>query len=239
MFLTKFSLKNTVSIIILSILVLLGGIYATSQIKVQTFPDVSFPSVLVQATYMGASTEEVVNNVTTPLENGLLQLKGIDNVTSTTSEFSSNIFITYPFNTDMEKAVNEVDGIVKKTSFPKEVKLNVQRMSVGAQPIYEVAVSSSKENLQALLENNIVPGLEKINGVNSVKLTGTKTAKLVIEVNKEKANEKGITINQIKDAVESKNYTLPLGTLDEAGTTIPLQLQGNLTSMTDLENISL
>src|ERR1700730_7182164 len=65
---SRFSLKNGVAVVILCVLVLGYGLYSSTQIKQQTFPDVSFPSVFIQAVYPGASTEEVETEITGPIE---------------------------------------------------------------------------------------------------------------------------------------------------------------------------
>ena len=108
--LTKFSLKNSVAVVILCMLVLGFGFYSTTQIKQQTFPDVSFPAVFVQGVYPGGSTEEVETEITNPVEESLLGMKGYDSLTSTSSENAASIFIQYPFGTNMDDVTKDVEG---------------------------------------------------------------------------------------------------------------------------------
>jgi hydrophobic/amphiphilic exporter-1 (mainly G- bacteria), HAE1 family len=68
---TKFSLKNPVAIIILSLLFVLGGLYSFNSLKVDLLPDITFPQLSVQVVYPGASPQDVNEQVTTPVEQQL------------------------------------------------------------------------------------------------------------------------------------------------------------------------
>lgn len=214
-FLSKFSLKNGVAVVILCVLVLgFGfGFYSSTQIKQQTFPDISFPAVFVQAVYPGGSTEEVEREITNPVEESLLGMKGYDSLTSTSSENSASIFLQFPFGTNMDDLTKDVEGAITKITLPDNAKVSVQRLSAGAQPIYKAAIFSTKDEpaaLQKTLQGEVVPKLKQAEGVSSVALKGTKSEELRIVVDKEKANQYGITLNSIQSAIQALDYALPI-----------------------------
>jgi multidrug efflux pump subunit AcrB len=240
--LSKLSLKNGVAVVILCVVVLGYGLFSATQIKQQTFPDLEFPAVFVQAVYPGASTEEVANAVTTPVEDGLLGLKGYDSLTSTSYENRATIFLQYPFGTNMDKVNADVEAALSKLKLPDQAKVSVQRLSVNSQPIFETAVFSNKENAQALqlkLETDVVPKLRKLQGVNSVTLGGTSSQEIQIQVDKEKARQAGISLNSIQSAIQSLDYAVPLGSVTQNDTTIPIRLVGNLDSLKKIEDLQL
>jgi multidrug efflux pump subunit AcrB len=240
--LSKLSLKNGAAVVILCVVVLGYGLFSATQIKQQTFPDLEFPAVFVQAVYPGASTEEVESEVTTPVEGGLLGLKGYDSLTSTSSENSASIFLQYPFGTNMDKVNADVEAALAKLKLPDRAQVSVQRLSVNSQPIFEAAVFSNKENAQALqlkLETDVVPKLRKLQGVNSVTLGGTNSQEIQILVDKEKASQAGISLNSIQSAIQSLDYALPLGSVTQNDTTIPIRLVGNLNSLKKIEDLQL
>ena len=143
----------------------------------------------------------------------------------------------YPFGTDIEETKRELEDIVSKAELPEEAEVEVISMSAGATPVYEAALSSANaDDLQQKLEEVVVPELEGLAGVNSVSLSGTKETTLSIEVDEEKASEYGLTLNDIKDKLKQNEYSLPLGSVEEEDTTIPVKLQGSIKSLDKLKN---
>lgn len=240
--LSRLSLKNGIAVVLLFVLILAYGGFSATQIKQQTFPDLEFPAVFIQAFNPGASTEEMENEITNPLEDSLKNFKGYDSLTSTTTENSASISIQFPFNTDMEKMANDIEQSLGKLKFPDKATVSVQRLSIGAAPIYQAAVFSTDNDTEALadkLQNEIVPKLKTLEGVSSVNLKGLVSEELRIVVDKEKASQKGITLNTIQSALQSLNYALPLGSVSQNETTIPIRLSGKVTSLTELEELQL
>jgi HAE1 family hydrophobic/amphiphilic exporter-1 len=239
---SRFSLKNGVAVVILCVLVLGYGLYSSTQIKQQTFPDISFPAVFVQVSYPGASTEEVEEEVTAPLEQSLLSIKGYDSLTSTSSENAASISFSFAFGTNMDTVTADVENAIAKLNLPSKAKVNVMRFSAGSQPIYEAAIfaaDNSKVDLQSLLEKEVVPKLSKIAGVNSVELKGTKSDKLNIEVDKAKASQLGISLNTIQTSIQALDYALPLGSINQDSTTIPIRLVGKISSLQKIKDLQL
>lgn len=240
---SRFSLKNGVAVVILCVLVLGYGLYSSTQIKQQTFPDISFPAVFVQVNYPGASTEEVETEVTGPVEQSLLNFKNYDSLTSTSSENAASISLSFAFGTNMDTITTDVESAIAKLNLPSKAKVSVLRFSAGSQPIYEAAIfaadNNSKVDLQGVLENEVVPKLSKIAGVSAVALKGTKSEKLNIEVDKDKASEYGISLNTIQSAIQALDYALPLGSINQESTTIPIRLVGKMDSLQKIKDLQL
>ncbi|MBP1996354.1 efflux RND transporter permease subunit [Paenibacillus eucommiae] len=239
---SKFSLKNGAAIILLCMLVLGYGFYAATQIKQQTFPDLEFPAVAVIAISPGASTEEMESGVTKPIEDSLKNFKGYDSLMSTSSENMSNLFIQFPFGSNMDKLSGEIENALNKINLPDKVKITTQRLSAGAAPIYQAAVFSSKDDADGLaskLENEILPKMKKLEGVSSAVLKGTKSEQLNIVVDKIKAQQNGISLSTIQSAIQALDYGLPLGSVNEEETTIPIRLVGTLQSIEQIKQLPL
>ncbi|WP_270179902.1 efflux RND transporter permease subunit [Alkalihalobacillus sp. CinArs1] len=237
---TKLSLKNTVAIIILTLLVVVSGVLAADKIKVETFPDVSFPVLTVQSPYPNASTEEVEEKVTTPLEDALLNMEGYDSISSTTRENMSMITIMYPFGQDIEEAQSDVENVVNGVSLPDDVEADVTAISINSTPVYQAALSSTEiEKLQNDIESNIVPTIENMEGVSGVQITGGQETSLQIVVNEEKASQYGLSLSNIKDAIQQSQYKLPTGSLNEEGNSIPVEIKGDLQDVEDLKEVEI
>ncbi|WP_308635118.1 efflux RND transporter permease subunit [Paenibacillus silvisoli] len=240
--LSRISLKNSVAVVILCLLVLGGGFYSATQIKQQTFPDVEFPAVFVQAVYPGASTEEIETEVTVPIEDSLQGLKGYDALTSTTTENMANVILQYPFGTNMDDKVKDIEAAIAKLDTPEKAKVTLQRLSINQAPIYEAAIFSSKDDpaaLQKALEEQVVPKLKKVAGVSTVSLKGVVSQELRIEVDKDKAAQRGISLSAIQTAIQQLDYALPLGSVTQDTTSIPIRLVGKLTSLKQIEELEL
>lgn len=242
-FLSRLSLKNGVAVIILCVLVLGYGFYSTTQIKQQTFPDIELPAVSVQVIQPGASTEEIETELTKPIEDTLKSFKGYDSLKSSTMENGASIFIQFPFGTDMEKMSADVETALAKLQLPDRASVTVQRLSAGSVPVYQTAVftdeGTNSDALAEKLTTDIVPKLEKLDGVSSVSLTGTKTEKLDIIVDKDKASQYGISLSTIQSAIQSQNYALPLGNVSQDETTIPVRLAGGVNSVEQIKNLEI
>ncbi|NIK79549.1 HAE1 family hydrophobic/amphiphilic exporter-1 [Paenibacillus castaneae] len=241
-FLSKISLKNGFAVILLFVFILVYGGFSATTIKQQTFPDLEFPAVFIQAINQGASTEEMENEITNPIENSLKSFNDYDTLTSSTTESSASISIQFPFGTDMEKRTVEIEQALDKLHLSDKATISVQRLSIGAAPIYKAAVFSTDNDTEALankLQNEIVPKLKSLDGVSSVNLKGLVSEELRVVVDKEKAAQKGITISAIQSALQSLNYGLSLGSVTQNDTTIPIRLSGKVTSITQLEQLRL
>ncbi|MDQ0193357.1 efflux RND transporter permease subunit [Paenibacillus wynnii] len=239
-FLSKISLKNSVAVFILFTLVLGYGVFSATQIKQQTFPDVEFPAIFIQAVNPGASTEEIETEITKPIEESLQSLSGYDSLTSTSSENMASISIQFPFGSDMDKKSTDIETVMAKLNFPENAKVNVMRLSAGASPIYQAALFSTNNDSEALgkkLEDEIVPAMQKLEGVSSVTLKGAASSELQIIVDKEKAASLGISLSSIQTALQGLNYALPLGTVNKDDTSIPIRLTGTASTLQQIQDL--
>ncbi|MGD7009284.1 efflux RND transporter permease subunit [Metabacillus sp. 84] len=236
---TKFSLKNAIAVLILTVLVLASGLAATQSIKTETYPDVTFPVISVQAVYPNASTEEVEESVTKPIEEKLLNVKGYESVSSESSENAAVFQIMYEYGKDLDEAKAEIEEAIGQASLPEKAnEPEVRTLSIDMQPIYKAAFSGNDlREMQAYIEDTVVPELEEKEGVQQVTLTGVETDSLKIEVDEEKAAEKGISLADVQSAVENQQYKIPAGTLTEDGEKTPLQVEGSIGDLEELKNI--
>lgn len=235
--LTKLSLKNTIAVIILSVLVLIGGIFSAQKIQIETFPDVSFPAVAVQVVYPGASSEDIEEKITKPIEEGLMKLENYDQLTSSSSENMASIFLIYPFGTDMDKIEKDVDSVLNKTELPDKAEATVQRIAIDSTPIYQVAIvnNGNVKDLQQSIEKDLLPQIKKVNGVSEVSLQGTKEEEIQIVVDNKKAAQYGISLDSIKTAIQGQDYAIPLGSVENDGKTVSVRMKGNLQSVKQIE----
>ncbi|MEX2104383.1 MAG: efflux RND transporter permease subunit [Bacilli bacterium] len=237
-FLTKFSLKNAVAVFILSFLLIVGGLYSFSQLKVELLPNIEFPQLSIEAVYPGASSEDVNDGVTTPLEQRLKSIEGIKGVQSVSFENVGIISLEFPFDTDLDAVEQSVNSAIKDTKLPENVQVEVNRFSFGAFPIYNISLfAKDSSDLEKILDEEMIPELNKIAGINSVSVGGLKEEIVQITVDKEKAARYGLTLGQIKDGINQKLFSFPAGTISSNDIQIPVRVEEKIEKIEELKNI--
>lgn len=173
--LTRFSLKNAVAVFIISFLLILGGLYSFSSLKVDLLPNIEFPQLSVEVIYPGASPEDMNEQVTTKLEEKLKAIEGVKKLQSTSFESIAIINLEFPFNTDMEEVERQVESLIKEANLPENVQTKVNRFSFGTFPIYNISLFAKGDtNIQQFLDDTIVPELKKLTVSIPFRLAGWK-----------------------------------------------------------------
>lgn len=238
-FLTKFSLRNPVAVIILAVLLMFGGGYAYTTLKVDLLPNIEFPVLSVQTVYPGASPQDVDDKVTQVLEKNIKNVNGIKKLTSQSLDSVSLINIEFPLGTDIDKVNAQVSDAMKDAKLPENVVPKISRFSFGSFPIINVALfSTNKDSIQGLVEDDVKSKLEKIPGVASVSVGGTSDEFIQIVVNKDKAKENNITLNVIQQKIQGMFLSFPAGTVTQNSIVVPVKVDQKLKTIEELKKIT-
>lgn len=239
-FLTKFSLKNAFAVFIISFLLILGGLYSFSKLKVDLLPNIEFPQLSIQIVYPGASPQDLNEQVTSKLEEKLKGIEGVNKIQSASYESMSTISLEFPFNTNLDKVEDTVNNLIKDTNLPKDVQIDISRLSFGAFPIFNISLfSEGNTDLQELLNDEIIPELNKILGINSISVGGVTEETLQITIDKEKALKYGLSLDQIKEQINQKQLSFPAGNIDEKDLVIPIRVEEKVEVIQELKSIVL
>lgn len=239
-FFTRFSLRNAVAVFIISFLLILGGLYSFQKLKLDLLPNIEFPQLSVEIVYPGASPDDLDDKVTSDLEEKFKGVEGVKQVSSSTYETISVINLEFPFNTDMDEVERKVDSLISDSDLPDEVTTDISRTSFGALPIFNISLfAKDNADLQSLLEDDVIPELKKIEGVNSVSVGGLKEELLQITIDKDKAAENGLSLTDIKDQINEKDLSFPAGNLDGDNIQVPVRVQEKVDTIDQLKEIVL
>lgn len=238
-FLTRFSLKNPVAVFILSFLLILGGVYSFTNLKVELLPNIEFPQLSVEVVYPGASPQDVNEQVTAKLEDKFSAVEGVKKVQSTSYESISIINMEFPFDTNMDDVEQQVNSFIKETDLPENVTPEVNRFSFGSFPIYNISLFPKEkgEDIQNLVEEDIMPELNKIQGINSVSVGGLQEEVVEITIDREKALANGLTLESIKQQINDKFLSFPAGNITDDSVQIPVRVEEDLESLDSLKNL--
>ncbi|EZP76273.1 acriflavin resistance protein [Parageobacillus genomosp. 1] len=239
-FLTKFSLKNAVAVFIISFLLIILGAYSFSSLKVDLLPNIEFPQLSIEIVYPGASPQDINDQVTAKLEEKFKSLEGLKRMQSSSYESMAVINLEFPFHTDMDEVERQVDTLIKSTDLPENAETKVNRFSFGTIPIFNISLFAKKDvDLQNILETEVIPELNKIDGINSISVGGEKEEIVKITVDKQKALQAGLTLSQIKDQINEKYMSFPAGNVHTDTLQIPVRVQEKLETVKELENMTL
>ncbi|WP_318617128.1 efflux RND transporter permease subunit [Sporosarcina sp. YIM B06819] len=239
-FLTKFSLKNPMAVFIISFLLVLGGIYSFSKLKIDQFPDIEFPQLSIEAIYPGASPDDVDKQVVSKIEKRLNSIDGVTKISSSSYDSIGIITLEFPFDTDLDKVEQQVNSGIEEVGLPNQVEIKVNRLSFGSFPIYNISFfSKNGENIEEVMKDAVIPELNKIKGINSVSVAGLTDNIVQITVDKEKAEQVGLSLGSIKDQINERFLSFPAGELTENEEQIPVRVEENLETVSKLENLQL
>ena len=169
-------------ILLLAVFVIFGGAFSATQLKSELLPNIDFPAVTVFTVYPGAAPDDVLRDVTQPIERAVAGSANLKTTSSTSNDNVSIVSLEFEYGTDMEKAQQRIQEAVNRVTLPAQAqKPNVGRFNFSDIPMAAYALNTSEtgpdalSNLRRLAAEQLVPELQSINGVNSVALSGGAT----------------------------------------------------------------
>ncbi|HET6828845.1 MAG TPA: efflux RND transporter permease subunit, partial [Ramlibacter sp.] len=224
MWFTRVSLKNPVFATMVMLAIVVLGLFSYQRLKVDQFPNIDFPVVVVIAEYPGASPEIVESEVTKKMEEAVNSIAGINALTSRSYEGQSVVIIEFQLHIDGRKAAEDVREKVAavRPNFRTEVKEpRVLRFDPASRAIWSLAVlpdASGGKAMSAVELTNwsdqvLKKRLENVRGVGSVTLVGGTRREINVYLNPAAMESLGITADQVVAAVRNENQDLPVGAI--------------------------
>jgi HAE1 family hydrophobic/amphiphilic exporter-1 len=204
-------------------LVLVGGLWTLFHLQIELFPDIDFPLVTVAVGYPGADAEEVLNEVTIPIENAVSGLEGLDSVQSISSPGFALVIANFEFGTDMAGAARIATDNISKVAFADGVQPpRVARVNPDEFPVLQLSVLGNADlgELQSAVLSEIVPAIAAVSGVfsadvpaavtsgNSVTRTNGRPS-VAIDVLKEPDANTVEVVDGIMEALDQVRASLP------------------------------
>ncbi len=236
MWFTQVSLRNPVLATMLMLALMVLGLFSFQRLKVDQFPNIDFPVVVVSTAYPGASPEIVESEVTKKVEEAVNAIAGVNALTSRSYEGQSVVIIEFQLHIDGRKAADDVREKVAqlRPKLREEVKEpSVLRFDPASRAIWSVAVLAdasagqpgngasavrppSEVELTSWAEQTFKKRLENVRGVGSVTLVGGTRRAVNIDLDPAAMEALGVTADQVATAVRSENQDLPVGTIKGA-----------------------
>jgi HAE1 family hydrophobic/amphiphilic exporter-1 len=229
------------TMLVMSLVVL--GIFSFRDLGVDLFPKAEPATVNVSLQLPGASPEEIITSVVMPIENALSGISGIDQLQSNANNGSANITVRFVLERDLEDAANavreKVSGAMRNVP-PQVLPPIIQKADPDASPIMSIVLSSGSMSLRTLTEiadKQVKRGLESVDGVGEVTMNGDQPREVHIVVDIEKLNAHGLSIDQVRDAIQTENVEIPGGTLEQGQWEVGLRTLGRIDAADQFNNI--
>ena len=244
--LTQFAIAKRSVTVLITLGLLMAGVFSWSQLRQELLPDIQFPLVVVITPSPGASAQDVSTQVTQPVERSLGSVARLDHINSSSVNSLSIVVATFSYGTNIKETMATIDTNVKALGLSSTP--SIQSFDINAFPALIVAIkgtgSTTPDQLNSLAASSIVPSLQSLDGVSKVDLTGATQYRLVVKLDPAKLAANGVSINQIQGVLAANNLILPAGSLpitQADGTTIsiPVSAQHQLVLKTKEELLGL
>jgi HAE1 family hydrophobic/amphiphilic exporter-1 len=243
MFLSDFSIKRPVAMVVIIIGLMALGALALSKLRVNQIPDVEQPLLNVTIAYPGASPETVEREVINRIEKALQGISGVYQVRSTASEGQARILMIFNFDKNIIEAADEVRNSIGSVrhKLPVEIREPVLvRIDPAAQPIMQLALSSTTQShaeISRLGEDQLADRFRGITGVAVVNVNGALRRELSVLLHAEKLREYEVSVTEIVGALRAQNATAPVGKVKGALEDQSIRLVGRIESPREFEQI--
>ncbi len=217
MFLSDFSIKRPIATIVMIIALMALGLLALSKLRVNQNPDVEVPGLSVMMPYPGASPDTVEREIVNRLEKSMMSISGVKEVYSSSNEGMARFDIMFQFKKNMIEATDEVRNVISNVRFKMPTEMRepiIQRWDPSAQPIVNIALSSSKlshAEISRLAEDNLADKLRGLPGVSTVTVNGSLKRELSVLLRAEKLREYNVSVGEVVNALRMQNTNAPVG----------------------------
>ncbi|MGE5307652.1 MAG: efflux RND transporter permease subunit [Deltaproteobacteria bacterium] len=242
MTLSDLSIKNHVFAWMLMIGILVFGWIGFSQMGVSQLPDVDFPVVTVSITWQGAAPEVMETDVTDIVEDAVMSVEGIREVTSTSSRGRAQIAIEFNLNRDIDVALQEVQTKISQAqrNLPTDIDPPVvTKTNPEDQPIMFLAVYGDKteRELSHYVSDTLKDQLTTVAGVGQIGMQGYKDPNLRVWLDSKKMKEREVTVEDVLAAINSQHADQPAGFIDSGPKEINLRVYGEAGSPDEFQHI--
>ena len=217
----NFSVDRPVTIVMIVIALLILGAVCLGHLSVDSLPDIENPVITINASYPGAGPEEVEYEVSRVLESGLATLSGVDKITTTCDVGNANIILGFGWGTNMDAALADVRAKIDqvKKQLPDDVQdIIAYKTDTNAMPIMAIGVSGDQElpALTDLIDSDIQPVLERIDGVAAVTVRGGARREIQVRIDPWRLQSYGLNVSQVTQVLQGENIDMSGGLIPKS-----------------------
>jgi hydrophobic/amphiphilic exporter-1 (mainly G- bacteria), HAE1 family len=245
MWFTRVSIANPVMAVMVMLAFVVLGLFSYQQLKVDQFPDIDFPTVVVQTEYPGAAPEVVESEVTKKIEESVNTIAGINQLYSRSYEGSSVVIVQFNLDMDGRRAADDVReklALIRPTLRDEVKDSRVSRFDPASVPVFSLAVTSpdasvSVQALTTYADQVVKKRLENTRGVGAVALVGGVKREINVYLKPAALEAFGVGVDAVMAAVRTENQDLPAGSLRSAEAERTVQIDGRVKRPDELNQV--
>jgi len=236
-------IRRPVFAVVVSLLLIVGGLASVLNLPVREYPSVDRPVVSVSTVYRGASNEVIESRVTEVIEGAVAGIEGIDQIRSQSQNDRSSVSIEFNVSRDPEAATSDVRDAVFRVvgRLPDGADQPViRKVDNDASPIMWVSVTSSTYDaleLSDFLKRVYVDRLSTVPGVANVYLGGERRYAMRIWIDRSALAARGLTVQDVESAIKRQNVELPGGRIESAQREFTVKTDSRLATPQDFEQV--
>ncbi len=236
-------IRRPVATTLLMAAIVLFGVMAYRTLPVSDLPNVDYPTISVRASLSGADPETMASAVATPLEKQFSTIAGIDSMTSSSSQGSTGIVLTFSLDRDIDAAAQDVQAAIAQTlrRLPDGITPpSYQKVNPADDPILFLALTSRTLPLSTLSEYGeelIAQRISMVQGVAQVQVFGAQKYAVRVQVDPRRLASRQIGIDEVAAAIRQGNVNLPTGTLWGPEKALTLRASGQLQSAAEFSRL--
>lgn len=242
MSLSSASVKHGITTLMAYIIAIGFGLFSLSRLGLDMYPDITFPLAGIVTTYEGTSPEDMEQLVSRTLEEAAASVEGVTQVTSTSKQGASVVFVEFDWGydidqggVDLRKAIDFVrDYLPPDASSPMTFAFNPSM-----QPIMFLFLSGNydQKQLRDIAVHDLEPRLERLPGVASVDTYGGLEREIRVEVLPQRLQSYRIAVPTILQALRTENLQIPAGSLEQGGQEFAILSQGRFQNVEEIRNL--
>ena len=238
----KSAIEKPVTTALIFIAVIVIGIYSFMKLPVDMFPQMDPPYITVMTTYPGASASEMETNVTKYMENALTSVDHLKHITSQSKDNMSVVVLELEWGANMDEAVNDVRSYVDmtKSNLPDNCGTPmIFKLSTSAMPVaqYSITADETYAGLDKILNDEVIPQLNHIDGIGNISLSGAPDRYVYINIDQQKLDAYGLTIEQVGQVVQANNLNLSSGTVKMPEEQYQMQVRSEYIESSEIEDL--
>lgn len=235
--LSRLAVNRPVTFLMASLILIGFGVFGLMNLRLNLYPDVSFPTVTVYTTYEGVAPEDIETLITRPIEESVGSVSGIQRVRSQSSQGASVVRLNFDWGTDLFFAETEVRkqlDMIRRT-LPREAEQPVVfSYDPNDEPVVVLTLTSesrSPRELRTIATQQLEQRIERVGGVASAATAGGYDRQINIRIRNAEMRAYNLDISDIASTLRNENIQVPAGQLEEAETTYSLR------TVSDFRNI--
>lgn len=234
------SVKRPILTTVIFLVIITLGIVSFWRLSIDLMPEVTYPTISVITNYSNVGPQEMEELVTRPIEEALAAVQGVEEITSSSSEGTSSVRVSFAWGTDLDVAANDVRDRIDRVMgrLPEDItRPMIRKFDLSAFPIMMIGISSNMNplDLRQLVEDQVKYRLERVPGVAAIDIRGGLMREIHVDLKAAQLKALGLSTEAIINALRNENRNIPAGLYQRGNLEVLVRTQGDFRSLDEIE----